>query len=73
MGPANPHVLFYIKTDPIGPNEFVVKSQLSGHWLKEAFQVTLVAGESIGEFKTVIGGDTRHGNASAGKVRSDLA
>ena len=56
----------------IGADELVPNSQLSGRCLKESFQVTLAVGETIGKLKTVIGLDTLHSNAFAGKMRNDL-
>ncbi len=56
----------------IGTDELVPNSQLSGRYLKEGFQVAPAAGKAIGEFKTVIGLDTLHGNAFASKMLDDF-
>ena len=56
----------------IGSDELVPNSQLSGRCLKESFQVTLAAGETIGELKSVIGLNTLDGNAFASKMLDDF-
>ena len=50
---------FHLSVVPgrIGADELVPYAKLSGRCLKESFQVTLAAGETIGELKSVIGLD----------------
>ena len=51
---------------------FVPYAQLSGRCLKGGGQVALAMGKAIGERKAVIGLDTLHGNAFAGKMLDDF-
>ena len=57
----------------IGADELVANSQLSGRCLKEGFQIAPATRKAIGELKTVIGLNTLHGNAFAGKMLDDFA
>lgn len=49
----------------IGTDDLLADPQLSGYGLKQGRQVPLAVGETVGEFKSIIGLDTLHSDAPA--------